>query len=72
LADANINFFFRTKLALTETEPIAKPFDEEGWPEQPDSKIFPIDTSLALIEQLNHRLAFLLRSTPAADFTRHT
>jgi uncharacterized damage-inducible protein DinB len=70
LADGNMNFFIRMKLTLTETEPMVKPFDEEGWAELPDSKIFPIDVSLALIEQLNRRLAFLLRSTPAADFAR--
>ncbi|RNB69627.1 YfiT family bacillithiol transferase [Brevibacillus panacihumi] len=70
LADANLNFFFRTKLALTETEPVVKPFDEEGWAELPDSKVLPIDASLALIEQLNRRLVFLLRSTPVADFAR--
>lgn len=33
LADANMNFFFRAKLALTETEPTVKPFEEEGWAE---------------------------------------
>jgi uncharacterized damage-inducible protein DinB len=70
LADANMNFFFRAKLALTETEPTVKPFEEEGWAELPDSKMLPVDVSIALIEQLNRRLVFLLRSIPAADFAR--
>lgn len=49
---------------------MVKPFDVEAWGELPDSKIFPVDVSLALIEQLNRRLVFLLRSTPEADFSR--
>lgn len=69
LADSHLNSFVRFKLALTEQEPIIKPYDEKRWAELPDSKT-PIDLSLPLIEGLHKRWIVLLNSFGSADWQR--
>jgi uncharacterized damage-inducible protein DinB len=69
LADADMNCFIRTKLALTEEEPMIKPFDEI-WAELADSKIAPIDLSLSLHDLLHKRWVLLLRSLTPDQFAR--
>jgi uncharacterized damage-inducible protein DinB len=70
LADADMNCYIRTKLLLTEDEPMVRPFDEEGWAELPDTLSAPIELSLTLHDQLHQRWVLLLNSTPAEDFSR--
>ena len=62
LPDSHINSYTRFKLALTETEPTIKPYDEEAWALLPDSRDTPIETSLVLLEALHSRWVILLRS----------
>ncbi|MBV9670766.1 MAG: maleylpyruvate isomerase N-terminal domain-containing protein, partial [Acidobacteriales bacterium] len=38
IADSHMNAYVRTKLALTETEPTIKPYDEAAWAKLADSK----------------------------------
>src|ERR1700685_2084965 len=45
LADAQVNWYIRTKLALTEDEPLIKPYDEVLWAETPDARMGPIEPS---------------------------
>jgi len=70
LADAGMNGYIRTKLLLTEDQPMVKPFDENGWAQLPDSKHAPIELSLTLHARLPRRWVMLLKSVPAASFTR--
>lgn len=69
VADSHMNAFIRFKLALTETEPGVKPYDEKAWAETADSKL-PVEVSLKLIDSLHERWAALLRSMKPADFRR--
>ena len=69
LADAHLNFYMRVKLALTETNPTIKPFDEEGWAGLADSRL-PVAPSLLQIEGTVARLVALFRSMNEADFAK--
>jgi hypothetical protein len=68
--DSHMNAFIRTKLALTETEPPIKPYDEKAWAHLADVRATPIETSLVLLETLHERWNHLLRSLTDADFSR--
>lgn len=62
LADAQANWYTRARLALTENEPVIKPFDETAWAELTDARNEPVEPSLAVIEGLNSRWVALFRS----------
>lgn len=68
--DSHLNAYIRTKLALTENEPMIKPYDEKAWAELADSRLSPIETSLVLLEAVHERWNHLLRAATDADFTR--
>lgn len=70
LADAHMNAYTRYKLGLTEDTPPVKPFKEAAWAELADSRVTPIDVSLALVENLHARWVVLLRSLKPADWDR--
>ena len=65
-----MNAYVRFKLALTEDEPTIKPYEEARWAELPDSENVPVETSLVLLDSLHQRWVPLLRSIPAADWSR--
>lgn len=67
IADSHLNAYIRFKLALTETEPLVKPYDEKAWAEMPDSKL-PIEISLKLIDSLHERWTVILRNMKPTDF----
>jgi uncharacterized damage-inducible protein DinB len=69
IADSHMNAYIRFKLALTETEPLVKPYDEKAWAELPDSRL-PIDISLQLIDSLHERWSVVLNKMKSADFNR--
>lgn len=69
LADSHINAYVRFKLALTEEQPVIKPYEEKKWAELPDNKL-PIHISLSLLESLHKRWTDLLKSLSEADLER--
>ena len=70
VADSHMNSAIRLRLALTETEPIIRPYEQQLWAELFDARTAPIDLSLRLIECLHARWVLLLNSMPPADFSR--
>ncbi|MEO6132969.1 MAG: YfiT family bacillithiol transferase [Saprospiraceae bacterium] len=54
LADSHMNAYIRFKLALTEDNPVIKPYKEAEWAKLPDSKLSP-DVSLSLLEGVHKR-----------------
>lgn len=70
LADSHMNSFIRFKLALTEQEPVIKPYREELWADLADSASAPIGVSLKLLEALHERWSLMLTQLPEADFNR--
>lgn len=69
-ADSHMNSFIRFKLALTEEKPTIKPYAEHLWAELPDTKSFPVASSLKILEGLHERWVNLLRSLTEPDLER--
>ncbi|PKG23998.1 YfiT family bacillithiol transferase [Niallia nealsonii] len=61
LADSHLNAYTRFKLAVTEQNPIIKPYEEGEWAELADYKE-PIEVSVQLLQALHTRLVVLLKS----------
>ena len=70
LADSHLNSYCRYKLALTETSPVIKPYNEAAWAELIDGRTSPIDVSLTLLTALHTRWVSLLKSMNDEDFQR--
>jgi hypothetical protein len=70
LPDSHMNAYSRMRLALTEEEPVIKPYDEAKWAELPDARTMPVEPSLDLLTALHSRWVTLLRSLGDADFDR--
>ena len=68
--DSHMNAFIRIKLALTETEPVIKPYDEAAWALLGDVAATPVETSLMLLEVLHNRWVVLLRGMSETDWQR--
>ncbi len=70
LADAHMNWYVRTKLAVTENEPLVTPFDEVRWAELEDARTGPVEPSLLLLEALSLRWAALFRTLAGDQWSR--
>jgi hypothetical protein len=68
--DSHVNAYVRTRLALTETDPVIKPYAEADWAALKDARKMPVDVSLDLLEALHRRWVNLLESLGVADFER--
>ena len=68
--DSHLNAYVRFKLALTEDVPLIKPYDQDLWAGLEDSRLTPVETSLALVDALHERWVILLRSLSEASFQR--
>lgn len=69
-ADSHMNSIIRFKLALTETTPTIKPYFENLWADLPDSKNFPIESSLKILDGLHARWVKLLKGLNDKDLER--
>ena len=70
VADSHTNSFIRFRLALTEDEPVIKPYDQAAWGELADSHYAPVEWSLNMIEGMHARWVVLLKAMNAAGFSR--
>jgi hypothetical protein len=70
VADSHTNAYMRFKLALTEDNPIIKPYDQNLWAELPEAKTAMCEISLDLLDALHRRLVIMLRKMTPADFER--
>jgi len=68
VADAHVNGFVRFKLALTETRPPIKTYEENLWAETADGRDAPVDVSLRLLAALHQRWMILLESLSEPQF----
>jgi hypothetical protein len=71
IADSHMNAYVRFKLALTEDNPTIKPYKEAAWADLPDSRVTPIEVSMALVENLHSRWVVLLRTLKPEDWERN-
>ncbi|MGB2668458.1 MAG: putative metal-dependent hydrolase [Candidatus Acidiferrum sp.] len=70
LADSHMNAYIRWRLALTETEPTIKPYEEASWAKLEDAAHAPVEVSLKLLEPLHERWVGLLKSLKPDEFAR--
>ena len=68
--ESHMNAYIRFKLALTESEPTIKPYEQQLWAELPDAKTAPVDLSLDLLDSLHHRWVLVLKAMKPEEFTR--
>jgi len=70
LADSHMNAFIRFKLALTEDNPVIKPYFEAEWARMDDVKLVPITASLSILEGVHARLSCLLSEMSIQEYSR--
>lgn len=70
VADSHMNSYVRCKLALTEDNPVIKPYEEQLWAQLPDARQEPVEVSLVLLEALHHRWVVLLKALSPAEWER--
>jgi hypothetical protein len=69
-ADSSLNWYIRLKMALTETEPTIKPFDQDAWSALADARTMAPEVSVSILEAVHARMAAVLRSLQPADWSR--
>jgi hypothetical protein len=70
LADSHLNAYIRFKLALTEENPIIKPYDQDTWAALPDSLNMPSNYSCTLLHALHHRWHYLMSVLNENDWSK--
>jgi hypothetical protein len=68
--ESHMNAYIRFKLALTELDPVIKPYDEAAWAKLNDVHEASVESSLALLEALHQRWVVLMRGMSEADWER--
>jgi hypothetical protein len=70
IVDSHVNSYIRFKLALTEDNPVIKPYYEERWAMLPDSTGFPVKGSIDLLRTLHARWVYVLKSITPEQYSR--
>ena len=68
--DSHLNGYLRFRLALTESSPTIKPYDQTRWAVLPDARTAPVEPSLALLEALHRRWVLLFEQLQEDDWAR--
>ena len=68
--DSHLNAYMRFKLALTENEPVIKPYNEAACAILRDTFDTPVEVSLALLDSLHQRWVVLMRGLSDAEWKR--
>ncbi|MPY89882.1 MAG: putative metal-dependent hydrolase [Luteitalea sp.] len=69
VADSHMNAYVRFRLALTESEPTIKPYDQERWATLADAEL-PLDVSLQLLDAMHARWVHVMRTLDESAFKR--
>ena len=70
LVDSHINSYVRFKLALTEDNPVIKPYMEERWAELPDAMQAEARLALDLLSALHAKWVLCLRNMQDSEWNR--
>jgi len=70
VADSHMNAYIRCKLAMTETEPTIKPYEENAWADLADVRALPVNISVTLLHALHERWHTFLRALPNEAWER--
>lgn len=69
-SDSHMNGFIRLKLALTEENPVIKPYLQELWSDLADSKFMPLEAALTILEGVHTRWTVVLKSMNNSQWKR--
>lgn len=69
-AESHMNCYIRLKWALTENNPVIKPYDEVLWAELNDNLTMPIQPTLDLLKGLHFRLGYIMKSLSESDLEK--
>ncbi len=69
VADSHMNGYIRLKLALTEANPLIKPYEQDRWAQLTDSRM-PIALSLGILDGVHARWTLLWRAMGEPEFER--
>lgn len=70
ISDSHHNSYIRFKWALTENNPVIKPYDEKAWADLFDSRTAAIQMSLDHLRAVHAKLVYLLKGLSADDLQR--
>ena len=70
VADSHMNAYVRFRLALTEDDPVIKPYSQTAWAELADARTGPVEVSLGLLDGMHARWVALAESLPEEAFDR--
>lgn len=70
IADSHMNAFVRTKLTLTEDNPVVKPYSQDDWALTVDVAKVPVNYSITLLHAMHHRWSALLASLGETQLKR--
>jgi hypothetical protein len=70
VADSHMNAYIRMKLAVTEENPIIKPYIQDLWANTEDSLKADVQISIKLLKVLHIRWVMFLKSLNESDFDR--
>ena len=70
LADSHMNAYIRCKLAMTEDNPVIKPYDQDAWALLPDNELVSIDVSIKLLSALHERWHAFFSQLKEADWNK--
>jgi hypothetical protein len=70
MADSHANAYIRVKLALTEDEPLIKPYNQDAWVRLADAEVVSPLVSLAMFTAVHERMVAILRAMEPAHFAR--
>lgn len=69
VADSHMNSITRIKLALTENNPVIKPYEEAEWALLPDYSL-PVESSLKILEGIHIHMVALFESFTETEWAR--
>ena len=68
--DSHMNSIIRFKLALTEDNPVIRPYREDQWALLNDTQSYPIEEACTLLKSLHSRWVYLLEQMTEEDYQR--
>ncbi|MEO3405924.1 YfiT family bacillithiol transferase [Mucilaginibacter sp. CAU 1740] len=69
MADSHMNSITRIKLALTENNPVIKPYEEADWALLPDYRL-PVEPSIKMLEGIHQHMVALFESFTENEWER--
>ena len=70
VADSHMNAYIRLKLAITENNPVIKPYEQTLWAQTPEVYNIPLNVSLTLLHALHRKWVSILKNLTEEDWNK--